>query len=66
MLIGLLTVYAPIELSRVIVQWGLATKFIFELAFIWLSYSLALFLISVMIQQRIKEKQESKEGEWND
>lgn len=63
MLVCLLTMYASIELSRVIVQWGLAAKFTFELAFMWLSYSLGLFLISVVIQQRIKEKQESKEGE---
>jgi hypothetical protein len=59
--------YAPIELSRVIVRWGLTAKYIFELAFMWLSYGLALFLISVIIQRRVKEKDDNTEqGEGND
>ena len=56
LLICFLTIYAPIELSRVIVRWGLAAEFIFELAFIWLFYSLALFIILVIIRKRVKEE----------
>jgi len=55
LLICFLTIYAPIELSRVIVNWGLAAEFIFELAFMWLFYGLALFIISVIVQRRVKK-----------
>jgi len=56
LLICFLTIYAPIELSRVIVSWGLAAEFIFELTFLWLFYGLALFIISVIIRKRVKEQ----------
>jgi len=56
LLICFLTMYAPIELSRVIVSWGLAAEFILELVFMWLFYGLAVFTISVMVQRRVKEK----------
>jgi len=42
LLVCFMTIYAPIELSRVIVRWGLASEFIFELIFIWLFYVLAI------------------------
>jgi len=68
LLIFFLTMYAPMELSRVIVSWGLATEFIFELAFMWLFYGLAVFIISLIVQRRIllvqrhvKEKQGNKD-----
>lgn len=56
LLIVFLTIYAPIELSRVIVSWGLAVEFMLELIFIWLFYGLALFLISVVIRGCVKGK----------
>jgi len=55
LLICLLTIYAPIELSRVIVNWGLTPSFIFELIFMWLFYGIAIFLISVIIQRHAKQ-----------
>ena len=63
LLICFLTIYAPIELSRVIVEWGLATEFILELVFMWLLYGLALFIISVIIQRHIKRTKTTKEGQ---
>ena len=61
LLIFFLTMYAPIELSRVIVSWGLAPEFIFELVFMWLFYGLAVFIISLIVQRRVKEKQGNKD-----
>ncbi len=56
LLIVFLTIYAPIELSRVIVSWGLAVEFMLELIFMWLFYGLALFLISLVIRGCVKGK----------
>ena len=56
LLIFLLTMYAPIELSRVIVRWGLAAEFILELAFMWLFYGLAIFIILLIVRRRVQEK----------
>ena len=62
LLICLLTLYAPLELTRVIIDWGLlgpfkdtilVSNFIFELSFIWLFYAIAIFLISVVARKRI-------------
>ena len=50
LLICILTVYAPIELTRVIIAWGLTDRFIFEVIFVWLFYSLAILMISAMIR----------------
>ena len=58
-----MTIYAPIELSRVIVRWGLASAFIFELIFIWLFYVLAILIISVMVQRGTKRKHVNRGGE---
>ena len=56
-IICLLTVYAPLELSRVIiVGWGLSAEFVFELAFIWSFYILAIYLILVIVRGRAKER----------
>jgi len=56
LLICLLTVYAPIELTRVIVAWGLTNQFIFELTFVWLFYSLAIFMISATVRAPRRER----------
>ena len=61
LLIFLLTLYAPIELSRVIVSWGLAPVFMFELIFMWLFYGLAVFIIVLIVHGRVKQKQGNKE-----
>lgn len=61
LLIFFLTLYAPIELSRVIVNWGLAPVFIFELTFMWLFYGLAVFIIALIVHRRLKQRQGNKE-----
>ncbi len=61
-----LTIYAPIELSRVIINWGLAPEFIFGLVFMWLFYVLALLIISIIVQEHIKQKSGNKERNNND
>lgn len=48
MLIG--TMYAPIELSRVILDWeGFSAKFMFEIGFMWFFYALTIFMFSVVV-----------------
>ena len=49
LLFCILTIYAPLELTRVIVAYGLSGKFIFELCFIWLTYAIAISLISAVL-----------------
>jgi len=49
LLITFLTLYAPIELTRVIIDWGLAGKFIFEVCLIWLFYATAIYITSVVV-----------------
>ncbi len=44
-LICLLFVYSPVELTRVIIDWGLSGKFIFEIAFMWVFYLAGLFIV---------------------
>ena len=56
LLICMITIYAPIELTRVIVAWGLAAQFIFELTFVWLFYGLAIFMMSVIVRSSNKEE----------
>ncbi len=42
----LLTLYGPLELTRVIIDWGgLSGKFIFEICFMWLLYTVAMVII---------------------
>ncbi len=44
--IALFFLYAPIELTRVIVAWGLYGKFIFEVVvMIWMTYLIGVLLI---------------------
>jgi len=56
LLVCFLTMYASIELSRVIVNWGLTAEFISELILMWIFYGLAIFIISVIVLRRVKEK----------
>ncbi len=65
-LISPLTIYAPVALSRVIISWGLAPEFIFELVFMWLFYVLALLILSIKVQGHIKQKQDDKERNNSD
>lgn len=58
-----MTIYAPIELTRVIVRWGLASEFVFELIFIWLFYVLAILIISVMVQRGVQRRHVNRGGE---
>ncbi len=62
LLVCFLTMYAPIELSRVIVNWGLAVEFIFELVFMWLFYGLAVLIISIVIQGDVIGRLGSERG----
>jgi|ETNmetMinimDraft_11_1059920.scaffolds.fasta_scaffold360132_2 hypothetical protein len=56
LLVCLLTVYAPVELTRVIANWGLAAGAAFAIVFMWLSYGLALFILSVIVPSHVKAK----------
>ncbi len=62
LLVCFLTIYAPIELSRVIVNWGLAVEFVFELVFMWLFYGLAVLIISIVIQGDVIGRLGSERG----
>ena len=53
LLLCLLTLYAPIELTRVIINWGLSGQFIFEVCFMWSFYALAIFTFSVVVVRRL-------------
>ena len=61
LLVCFLTMYAPIELSRVIVNWGLTDEFISELILMWILYGLAIFIVSVIVLRRVKGKSGNKE-----
>ncbi|MFC2002674.1 hypothetical protein ACFLV4_01825 [Chloroflexota bacterium] len=37
---------------RVIIAWGLSGKFIFEVCFMWLSYAIAVFVISAIMARK--------------
>ena len=60
LLVFFLTIYAPIELSRVIFKWGLTSEFIFELIFIWLFYGLAILIVSLIVQRSTGRKHVNK------
>ena len=63
LLVCFMTIYAPIELSRVIIRWGLTSEFVFELIFIWLFYVLAILIVSVMVQRGVQRRHVNKERE---
>ncbi len=48
-LICVLSIYAPIELTRVIINWGLFGKFVSEVCFVWFFYALAILLVSLVV-----------------
>ena len=52
LLICLLTLYGPVELTRVIIAWGLSGKFIFEVCFMWLAYVIAISVISAIVARQ--------------
>ena len=52
LLVCLLTLYAPIELTRIIINWGLSGRFIFEVCFMWFLYALAIFTLSVVVVRK--------------
>ncbi len=50
MLICVLTLYAPLELTRVILDWSAPIgrpvwQFMLEIAFIWVAYLIGMFLL---------------------
>lgn len=47
-LLILLTIYAPIELTRVILVWGLGGGLITELAIMWGAYLMAFILLVII------------------
>ncbi len=49
LLFCVLTVYAPTELTRVIIDWGLFGHFVFEVYFMWFFYALAIFGVSLVV-----------------
>ena len=49
LLFCVLTVYAPTELTRVIIEWGLFGKFVFEVCFVWVFYALGIFVVSLVM-----------------
>ncbi len=52
LLVCLLTLYAPIELTRVIINRGLSGRFIFEVCFMWFLYGLAILTFSVVVVRK--------------
>ncbi len=59
LLICLLTVYAPIELTRLIIIYGLQGEFIFEVCFIWVSYIIGMGLVYNLVKERYEHKRET-------
>lgn len=48
------TIYGPVELTRVILNWeGFSGKFMVEIGFMWLFYGLALLSL-ILILQRVR------------
>lgn len=48
-LLILLTIYAPAELTRVIVAYGLSAELIFEIVFIWVFYIAGITLVALRL-----------------
>ncbi|MBA7637573.1 hypothetical protein ES703_45219 [subsurface metagenome] len=49
-LICLLTLYAPVELTRVIVAWGLDAELLAELSIFWALYLLAILILIKVVR----------------
>lgn len=48
--VGLLTLYAPLELSRLIIQYGLELDTIIELCLMWAAYLGAITLLILAVR----------------
>ncbi len=51
------TLYAPVELTRVIINWGLSSRFLFEIVFIWLFYVIGITYVVVAGRRSIRRMQ---------
>ncbi|KKN16954.1 hypothetical protein LCGC14_0970710 [marine sediment metagenome] len=49
------TLYAPVELTRVIINWGLSGKFLFEIVFMWLFYTIGVTFVAVASRRSIRK-----------
>jgi len=49
-LLCLLTLYAPIELSRMIMKYGLELALVFELSLIWVFYLAAIVILTKVVR----------------
>ena len=52
LLVCLLTLYAPIELTRVIIDWSVSGRFLYEIVFMWLFYATGIPITSVAVARR--------------
>ena len=52
LLVCFLTLYAPLELTRVIINWGLSGRLMFEVCFMWFLYGIAIFTFSVVVVRK--------------
>ena len=48
------TSYAPIELTRVIINWNVSGRFLFEIVFMWLFYVIGITYIVVARKRSIR------------
>jgi len=51
-LIALLTLYAPLELTRVIILLGLNAEFLAEIVIVWTLYAGAIFFVYKLMKAR--------------
>ena len=49
-ILGLLTAYAPLELTKLIIEYGLTWEFIGELTFLWFCYLGALIILTKVVK----------------
>ncbi len=50
------TLYAPVELTRVIINWDLSGRFLFEIVFIWLFYVIGITSVVVAYRRSIRKR----------
>ncbi len=46
------TLYAQVELTRVIINWSVSGKFLFEIAFMWVFYVIGITFVVVARRRR--------------
>ncbi len=61
-LIVLGSLYAPVELTRVIINWSTSGKFLFEIVFIWVFYVIAM-IIAIRFQAILKTMEKRRRNE---